>query len=267
MTKDEALKLLRGNRAAEWNLYREGNQSWVPDLMGADLTEVDLVTPTPFDLSGALLLGTKFPKQSDRLAYESSKIKLDGALIDADTWFPSGFDPIKAGAKFVSKDEIAGLVENAAITVFISYAWADEAVVLAIDQWLRLKRIHTKIDRRDFFVGARVRDEIMRVMQECGVVIVMYSTTAKDKPWPQFERELAADIEMEAKQHGRRPPRIIYVVVDGTPLPSVAERARLSVMAKGKRFELVCEEIYHAILQLPKEAGQVDLAQWSDYIF
>jgi hypothetical protein len=83
----------------------------------------------------------------------------------------------------------------------------------------------------------------------------------------QFERELAADLEMEAKAQGKEPTRIIYVVVDDTPLPSVVERARLAIMAKGKRFELVCEELYHSILQLPKETGQIDLDRWKDYVF
>lgn len=38
-------------------------------------------------------------------------------------------------------------------------------------------------------------------------------------------------------------------------------------MASGKRFALVCKEIYHAILQLPKEADDIDLNRWKDYVF
>jgi hypothetical protein len=87
------------------------------------------------------------------------------------------------------------------------------------------------------------------------------------RPWTKFEHELAADIEMDAKVQGRTPPRIIYVIVDGTPLPGITERARIAILAKGKRFELVCEEIYHAILQVPKESQAVDLTKWVDYVF
>jgi hypothetical protein len=140
-------------------------------------------------------------------------------------------------------------------------------MVLAIDQWLRTKRIRTKIDRRDFFAGSKIRDEILRVMQECDVVVVMFSARAAAKPWPQFEADLVADMEMDARVQGKKPPRIIYVVVDDTPLPTVTERARIAVVARGKRFDLVCEEIYHGILQLPKAASEVDLEKWKDYVF
>jgi len=267
MTKEEAFELLRAGRAAEWNDYRKRNPAWVPDFVGTDLSLCDLVPNKSFDLSGALLLGTKFALEVDFLTYEGMSVKLDGALIDADTRFPRSFDPIALGARFVNKSEAAGIKSTPSPMVFISYAWADEDVVLAIDQWLRLKRIQTKIDRRDFFAGTRIRDEVIRVMQECTVVIVMYSSSARDRPWTEFERELASDIAMEAKTQGRQPPRIIYVVVDDTPLPSVTERAKLAVVAKGKRFELVCEEIYHAILQLPKEADEIDLNRFRDYVF
>ena len=104
-------------------------------------------------------------------------------------------------------------------------------------------------------------------MTVCDIILIFYSKQSESKPWPQFERELASDIEMSAKQKGAAPPRIIYVVIDEASLPSVSEVNRLGVMAHGKRFELVCEEIYHAILQLPKAPDVVDLSKWSDYVF
>ena len=104
-------------------------------------------------------------------------------------------------------------------------------------------------------------------MTDCDIILIFYSKQSEGKPWPQFERELAADIEMSAKQKGATPPRIIYVVIDEASLPSVSEVNRLAVMARGKRFELVCEEIYHNILQLPKVPDVVDLSKWSEYIF
>jgi hypothetical protein len=93
--------------------------------------------------------------------------------------------------------------------IFISYAWADDGVVLAIDQWLRNKGLKTKIDKRDFFAGSRIRDEIMRVMSDCEIILIFYSSQSRDKPWIHFEREFAADIEMSSKIEGRKPPRII----------------------------------------------------------
>lgn len=151
--------------------------------------------------------------------------------------------------------------------VFISHAWADDGVVLAIDQWLRNKGLKTKIDKRDFFAGSQIRDEIMRVMSDCEIILIFYSIQSRDKPWVQFEREFAADIEMSSKMEGRKPPRIIYVVLDGTPLPSVSEKNRLAVMAKGKKFDIVCDEIYQNILQIPRTTPNVDLSTWSSFTF
>ncbi len=151
--------------------------------------------------------------------------------------------------------------------IFISYAWADDGVVLAIDQWLRNKGLKTRIDKRDFFAGAQIRDEIMRVMSDCKIILIFYSIQSRDKPWIQFEREFAADIEMSSRIEGRKPPRIIYVVLDDTPLPSVSEKNRLAVMTKGKKFDFVCDEIYQNILQIPRTTPNVDLSTWSGYTF
>lgn len=185
------------------------------------------------------------------------------AVIDANT--KSDIDLIKAGAIYISQSEQISPMRKP--VVFISYAWANDDVVLAVEAWLRSKGLDTKIDKRDFFAGARIRDEITRVMIDCDIILIFYSKQSEGKPWPQFERELAADIEMSAKQKGTTPPRIIYVVIDEASLPSVSEANRLAVMASGKRFEFVCEEIYHNILQLPRAPDNVDLSKWSEYIF
>jgi hypothetical protein len=60
---------------------------------------------------------------------------------------------------------------------------------------------------------------------------------------------------------------VIYIVIDGTPLPSITEDNRIAIMARGKRFELVCGEIYHNVLQLPKDTDDPDLSKWDDYVF
>lgn len=156
---------------------------------------------------------------------------------------------------------------SAFINVFISYAWANDGVVLAIDQWLRNKGIKTKIDKRDFFAGSRIRDEIIRVMSECKVILLFHSHQSKDKPWIEFEHELASDIEMSLKIQKKETPRIIYIVIDDTPLPNISAQNRIAIMAKGKRFDLVCEEIYHNILQLPKDMPEIDLSKWESYTF
>jgi len=151
--------------------------------------------------------------------------------------------------------------------VFLSYAWADKSLIRAIDQWLRNKGIDTRVDERDFFAGSRIRDEIMRIMQDCQAVIIFYSTFSKDKPWPDFERELASDLEIEAKKEGREPPRIIYVVIGDLGLPNITERNRIAVMTEGKKFPVVCDEIYRGILGLARDPQIVDLREWENYQF
>ena len=74
-------------------------------------------------------------------------------------------------------------------------------------------------------------------------------------------------IVYEKLQEGKEPPRIIYVVIDDTPLPSISDKNKIAIVAKGKRFELVCEEIYNSVLQIPKQTGDIDLSNWDDYVF
>jgi hypothetical protein len=192
---------------------------------------------------------------------------LADALYNIDTKFPSGYDEVAAGARFVTKAEAAHATAADQTTVFISYAWGDKDVVRAIDQWLRIKGIGTRIDEQDFFAGESIRNEIYRVMRDCNVVLVFYFEASRERPWTEFERQLAGDLEINAKQQGQTPPRIIYIVLgDATP-PDGPDKFKLAVMTKGKRFPLVCEEIYHQILRIPKESKTVDLNAWNDYVF
>lgn len=269
MTKEEALKLLRRSRSVEWNAFRKRKPQWVPDLSGLDLSSVDLVGDgkEPFDLSRAILCGTKFSASLYYLQFSGKAVNISGTIIDSDTIFPGAFNPIKHGAQFMTKYEISKDSTVSPLSIFVSYAWANEDVVLAIDQWLRLKGLSVRIDRRDFFAGSRIRDEIIRLMADSNVVVIFYSKESKDKPWPEFERELASDLEMNAKQEGIKPPRILYVVIDDTLLHGIIEKNRLAIFAKGKRFELVCEEIYHHVLQLPRKPSDIDLNKWKDFVF
>jgi len=261
MLKEEALTLFNLQKPNEWNAYRKSHPEWKPDLHDEDLSEFNFSPNIPaYDFSNADLRGTKFPISPYQF---NEYIDLSGAIIDVKTVFPKGFNPISRGAIFVSKAQH----DYRTSKIFISYAWANEDVVLAIDYWLRRKNLETKIDKRDFFAGSRIRDEIMRIMKECDIVLIFYSKDSKNKPWPEFERELASDLEMEAKKEGKKPPRIIYIVIDDTPFPTVTEANRIAIMAKGKRFELVCEELYHHILQVPKKLSEIDLMKWENYVF
>jgi len=151
--------------------------------------------------------------------------------------------------------------------VFISYTWANEDVVMAIDGWLQNKGLQTKIDKRDFFAGEGIRDEIIRVMSECNVILIFYSKQYKGKPWTEFEQEIARDLEMEAKKKRELPPRIIYLMIDNSYVSKITESKKIHILAKGKRFETVCEEIYNNIMRLPKKTKSIDLSKWSGYTF
>ena len=287
MKKEEAYALIKNGRVGEWNSYRKRHTDWIPDLSNLNLYNTPLIIDNiAFNLKKANLCGCKFGFNSssnissigigrsvhirrtggdDLLHKDGIYVLLEGAIINAETKFPQYFNSAKYGTIFVSDSDPRG--NPIPPTVFISYAWVNGNVVLAIDQWLRRKNINTKLDRRDFFAGSRIRDEIMRTMEECDVALVFHSKHSKDKPWIQFEQEFAKDLEMNAKLEGRIPPRIIYVVLDGTPLPSISEKQRLAIMAKGKRFEHVCSEIYHHILQLPRTIKPIDLNKWTNYKF
>lgn len=285
MTKEEAIELLANGRYVDWNNYRERNPEWIPDLSNLDLSNVKLAFDgytenKQFNLTRANLCGAnlsnienifyRFHYYNEYLgasSYEIKCINLKGAVIDIFTKFPQGIYPTKYGAVLISVAEKTGEKAGIPPTIFISYAWANDELVMAIDQWLRLKGLKTKIDKRDFFAGSRIRDEIIRVMQQCDVVVIFYSGESKDKPWTMFEQELASDLEMESKKEGRTPPRIIYFVLDEISLPSVTEKNRIAVMAKGKTFEVACEELYYGILQISKDPKQIDLNKWSDYVF
>lgn len=284
MTREEAMDLLRKGRYRDWNNYRKQNPDWKPDFSNTDLSEIKLVFSqySQFNFTNANLCGANLSKM-ENISYDYREINestnelysfttteyidLSGAKIDIFTKFPINFHPTDYGAVLISVSKVQKTESDSPYSVFISYAWANEEVVLAVDQWLRLKGLKTKIDKRDFFAGSKIRDEILRVMQECDVVLIFYSNESKEKPWTTFERELVGDLEMESKKEGRVPPRIIYFVIDETLLPSITEKNRIAVMAKGKRFDLVCEEVYYGILQISKDPEQIDLDKWSEFVF
>jgi hypothetical protein len=258
MERAEALELLKRGDIRTWNAFRQANPDWAPDLSGEAIGSANL---NGIDLRKANLCGTDL---SHCLFLFSADLK--DARFDVHTSFPVGFDPNRKGARFMSRSQVQHDDRTRSL-IFISYAWANDRVVLAIREWLRERGLLTRIDRQDFFAGSRIRDDVIRVMQQCDVILIFLSQEAADRPWVEFEQELAADLEMEAKKEKRTPPRIIYVVIDDSQLPTVSERNRIAVFAKGKSFESVCAEIYHSILQLPRKPEPIDLTEWKDYVF
>ena len=66
--------------------------------------------------------------------------------------------------------------------IFFSYAWSDKTAILAVDQWLRNKGARVILDERDFFVGENLRSEIIRCIQQAGVVVCFVSQSSKNRP-------------------------------------------------------------------------------------
>lgn len=267
MNKTDALKFIQQSRLEEWREIRQSFPRWKPDFKDSEVPMLNCVVPAyksgyaygippfpvkveipaPWDLTDADLRGAhlEYPAKSGYRWVDESKglvvlynqnvtdgqtfqfgvvPDFRGAVYDLNTTFWWTNILRKRGARlYVSVDEGVSANEQ----VFISYAWANEDVVTAIDAWLRHRRISTHIDKRDFFAGARIREEIVRVMSESSVILIFFSEQAKDRPWIEFERELAADLEMDAKQNGRTPPRIIYICVDAAEPPSVTDRQKI----------------------------------------
>lgn len=269
LSKSEALKLLRSRDSATWNDCREKNPTWRPDLSGEDLRDVTFLPNfgPPFDLSGANLCGTQLPPQYNIVSGQRVA-NLTGAIFDVHTSCLSTLSLVSLGATFVTESQSSATQKAQGTSVFISYAWANQDVVVAFDAMLRQRHVTTYMDKRDFFAGGSLNEEILRVMRECDVVLVFYSAQAKDKPWIEFERRLALDLGTDAKEVGKKPTRLIYLVMDDTmpPADEVVQN-RLHIMARGKTMRQVCEETYHALIQIPRDPQHIDLAKWDDYVF
>ena len=258
MTRKEILAIFNQKRIDDWNDYRKRNPNWIPDLTDIMFPSFDL---KGLDLRNADLRGADL-SQCNIETFWSCKIK--GAKYDAFTKWKDGFDPLIHEAIFVSERD-----ENTDknVKVFISYAWTNKDVVLAIDQWLRSKNFETKIDEKDFFAGNRIREEIIRVMNSCNIILIFYSKFSANKPWPEFERFLAQDLEMEAKTKGKTPPKVIYIVTDYLSLPDIYEKNRIAIMASGKLFPEVCDELYNHIKGIIRTPQLIDLDKWKKYKF
>lgn len=194
---------------------------------------------------------------------------LSGALINQTTSIKDTKDLeilVKLGARFVTQDELKRERAEVKRKLFISYAWAEEAVVDAIEQWLRLKGLITIMDKRNFIAGEPISEEIVRGMREADAILLFHSERTVGKRWIDFERRLAREFEQTATQEKREPPQLIFVVLDNTPLPKT-EKDRIAIMAKGKKLPQVCQEIYDAVLRLPKTSSDIDLSKWEDYEF
>ena len=148
--------------------------------------------------------------------------------------------------------------------VFISYTWADELSVLAIDQWLRNHGARVLLDRRDFIPSKDIEAEIVRCISEAGKVVCVFSRNSANRPYPELERRIAAALEREESNRGAvGHRRLIYFCIDDTPLPKEA-LPRLAIKAADMDFESACEELWRGILEKSASPKEMDLTKFKD---
>src|SRR5262245_51870374 len=95
--------------------------------------------------------------------------------------------------------------------VFLSYAWADEARVNKLDQWLRDHEIDVIRDKRDFKAGSSIKENISKSAYSADKVIAVYSERSRTSDWTIYEHQIAEEVEKKI-----RAPVLIYLQLDGT---------------------------------------------------
>jgi hypothetical protein len=142
-------------------------------------------------------------------------------------------------------------IPGAAPSVFLSYAHEDRIAVLAVDQWLREKGARVFLDERHFVAGENIRDEILRWIEQAGVIVCFISRHSSSRPYPKLEREIA-EIRRGAGTH------VIYFNLDDTVLDSL-HKARLYVPAFSLSFDESCDMLWRGIVRSARPASPVDL--------
>lgn len=137
--------------------------------------------------------------------------------------------------------------------VFLSYAWGDGEVVDKLEQWLIRNGITVLRDKWSFPPGNQLPEMIRAKILESDKVIAVYSQRSKGRDWPAFEIRLA-----EERERGGQTV-LIYLVLDETPLPE-PDPNRIAVLAKGRTFGEVGEELLHGINEGGKQRPQVEVS-------
>lgn len=133
----------------------------------------------------------------------------------------------------------------------MSYAWADEAPVNKLDQWLRDHGIGVIRDVTDFKPGSLIPDNIWNSVLSADKVIAVYSQQSKVRDWPSFEHQIAEQVENFIKV-----PLLIYLRLDDTPLKAY-DPYRIAIEAKGKTLKQIGLAIQSS-LDMPSEATRFD---------
>ena len=120
-------------------------------------------------------------------------------------------DAAKADTEPVPRGERAQRYARA----FVSYASADLAEVLRRVQVLSALGITYFQDVLDLEPGQRWEQELYRRMDDCDLVLLFWSSAARDSEW--VRREIAYALERKVDEFA--PPEIRPVLVEGPPVP------------------------------------------------
>jgi len=221
------------------------------DLCGANFKKTDLTKANFHDanLTNVDLRGARFED-----TYLRDAILTRADLRGADYLTKKQLESVKTatGLKY-DKSELEGIVLPAGIPqIFLSYAWADRWAVRAVDQWLRDKGARVILDERDFVSGESIREEILRLIHQAGIVVCFISKNSKNRHYPELEREIAETLR------GKGKARVIYFNLDDTVL-DVIQEGRLYIPGNSLSFSESCQKLWHGILKTTKAPEPVDL--------
>jgi uncharacterized protein YjbI with pentapeptide repeats len=136
--------------------------------------------------------------------------------------------------------------------IFLSYTRADESVVMLVDQWLRDKGARVIIDERNFVAGENVHQEIIRWIQNAGVIVCFISKDSIDRPYPVLERELGNNLLIKGKA------RLIYFKLDETHI-DIHHEERIYIQGDKMTFEEACEKLWQGVMKTVKPPKSIDL--------
>ena len=126
--------------------------------------------------------------------------------------------------------------------IFISYSWGDQDKVQKLVQWLRDHEVNVILDADSFLVGERVDESIRRAVAEADKVLAVFSKNSRDRRWPQFEREIAE--QLESSLFGQK--LLIYLCLDDTPLPQ-HDNERIAIAGGQKPLKSIGNKILQAL--------------------
>lgn len=234
----------------------EGTSLWQASFAKADLCSANLrktdLTKSNFhesNLTKADLRGARFED-----TYMRDAILTEADLRGADFLTKEQIESVKIATGIrIDQPELSNIVLPDGIPqVFLSYAWADQKAVQAVDQWLRDKGARVIIDDRDFVVGESIREEILRWIGQAGIIVCFISGDSRNRHYPKLEREIAESL----RGKGKAP--VIYFNLDDTVLDLVHE-GRLYIPGHRLSFVEACQSLWQGILRTAKAPSPIDL--------